>query len=72
MKIISKFYYAASKISCQFKPLNLQEMVLKWISGFLNLGYFSTLNLNNDKHPYIADIYILIIDKLRCVHDSAY
>jgi len=70
MKIISKFYYAASKISCQFKPLNLQEMVLKWISGFLNLGYFSTLNLNNEKHPYITDIFHFF--KLWYVHDSEY
>ena len=35
-------------------------MVLKWISGFLNLGYFSTVNINNDKHFYITDIYVLI------------
>jgi len=61
MKINSKFYYAASKISCQFKPLNLKEIELKWISGFLNLGYFSTLNLNSDKDLYITDIYVLII-----------
>jgi len=36
-------------------------MVLKWISGFLNLGYFSTVNINNDKHLYITDIYLIIV-----------
>ena len=41
--------------------MNLREMVLKCISGFLNLGYFSTVNINNDKHLYITDIYVLII-----------
>ena len=39
---------------------------------FINLGFFSNLRINNDKHPYITDIYYLIIDKLRCVHDSEY
>ena len=47
---------------------NSNEMNL----GFSKPGFFSNLNLNNDKHPYITDICYLIIDKLRCVHDSAY
>ena len=49
-------------------PGNATEMNM----GFSKPGFFSNLNINNDKHPYIADIYILIIDKLRCVHDSAW
>ena len=31
------------------------EMELKWILDFLNLGYFSTVNINGDKKIYNID-----------------
>ena len=35
-------------------PGNATEMNI----GFSKPGFFSTFNIYNDKHPYIADIYI--------------
>ena len=39
------------------QAIESMEMELKWILDFLNLGYFSTLNINNDKQPYNTDMF---------------